>query len=172
MAKRGRKKSKHSPATKRQRAARDVVIKATPESILKKMILVGPGKHPSQGENPASVMVARKIITTTEEHHLKDVARLWKFRNGNPSPATIKDALGPSTHDSDGKTRSYHEVADRLGYTWWAIIEVAVYQEYPRWMLAEIGLVKMTVDDKTRMQQFTVGLQRLSLLWGTRLRTT
>jgi hypothetical protein len=166
MAKRGRKKGKHSPAKKRVRAEREVAIKATPESILKKMILVGRGNHPSQAENPASVMVARRIITPTEEHHLKDVARLWKFRNGNPAPSTIRDATGPSDHDSVAKTARYKDAHRVLGVTWCAVIEIAVYQEYPRWLLAEIGLVVGNKKDMERMALFTIGLQRLGRLWG------
>lgn len=155
-----------SKAQPRKQRKTEITLAATPESTYKKMVLVGRGGDPVLGESPVGVLVARKLISPTDEHHLKDVARLWKFRYGSPAPATIREATGPNDHDSDIKTQRYKDVHRVLGDTWLAVIEVAVYQEFPRWLLAEIGLVQPTANDRERMKQFETGLFRLERIWG------
>ena len=171
MAKRGRKKAR-APAKRRERREQSERIEATPEALMKKVALVGPGNDPAYAESPTGVMVARKIITATDEHHLKDVARLWRFRNGNPSPSTIRDSGGMNDHDSEFKTNRYISAHQSLGQSWWPIIEVAVYQHYPRWLMARIGMVTPARDDAVRERDFTSGLLALSNLWGMRIPTT
>ena len=172
MAKRGRKKAR-TPAKRRERKLPDVPrMEATPESMMKKIFLVGPGNDPVLGESPIGVMVARKIITATDEHHLKDVAKLWKFRHGDPSPATIRERKSPSLFDSEAKTRSYHAAVTAVGTAWAAIIDVAVYNHHPRWLLASCGLLTASEDDRLRQGQFSAGLASLSNLWGMRIYTT
>ena len=177
MARRGPKKSR--ARGKRRVSSGGVgrppgagIERPTPESLIKKLLLVGVGNDPSQAESPATVMVARKIITTSDEHHLKDVARLWRFRYGNPSPATIRDPGGFNDHDSQRKTDSYHQISATLGKSWWPIIEIAVYQQYPRWLLAELGFITMGGPDEERKVLFEDGLSTLSRLWGAGYQTT
>ncbi len=132
MARRGPKKSR--ARGKRRVSSGGVgrppgagIERPTPESLIKKLLLVGVGNDPSQAESPATVMVARKIITTSDEHHLKDVARLWRFRYGNPSPATIPDPRGLHDHDSPPKNDSYHPNSATPRQSWWPIIKIAGY---------------------------------------------
>ena len=171
MARRGRKKSRQ-PAKRREQKPKTTRMEATPEALMKKVLLVGPGNDPVLGESPIGVMVARKIITATDEHHLKDVAKLWKFRHGDPSPATIRERKSPSTFDSEAKTRSYHAAVTAVGTAWAAIIDVAVYNHHPRWLLASCGLLTASEDDIQRQGQFSAGLASLSNLWGMRIYTT
>jgi len=171
MAKRGRKKARTTPKKRKERVIVDR-IGATPESIIKKVILVGRGNDPTLGESPIGVMVARKIITPTDEHHLKDVAKLRKFRHGSPTPSALSEGKSPSLFDSEAKTRSYHEAADALGMAYNAIMEVAAHNHYPSWLLAKIGLMRMTKSDEVRMGEFNTGLLVLANLWGMRIRTT
>ena len=172
MAKRGRKTGR-KPAKRRERKLPDVPrMEATPESMMKKLALVGPGNDPVLAESPIGVMIARKIITATDEHHLKDVAKLRSFRHGSVGPATIREPSNPSTFDSERKTESYHEVVAALGAAYSAITDVAVHNVYPDWLLAQIGLKTRSRDDQNRFEQFQFGLVILSNLWGMRIRTT
>ena len=172
MAKRGRKKAR-VPAKRRERKLPDVPrMVATPESIMKKVFLVGPGNDPVLAESPIGVMIARKIITATDEHHLKDVAKLRKFRHGSVAPATIREPAVPSTFDSEKKTESYHEVVNALGSAYSAISDVAVHNQYPRWLLAHIGLQAPAPVDQMKREQFQRGLVILSNLWGMRIYST
>ena len=164
MAKRGRKPAK--PRDRRERVDR---VEATPEAILKKAILVGAGNNLTMAESPIGVMVARRIITVADECHLRDVARLWRFRNGNPSPTTLSEGKSLSTHDSETKTERYKEVHKALGLSWGPIIDVAVYHEYPRWLLDRLGAKKMAAQDRARMGRFNMGLRELTRLWGLRI---
>jgi hypothetical protein len=155
--------AKRGPKGKRKRK---LPVLATPETLRKKHALVGSTGDIALAENPVGVMISRGMISAEDERHLGAVAKLWKFRNGSPSPARVNGHSGPNDYDSEYKTRRYVEMRGALAGDWLSVIEVAVYNEFPRWLLAEIAGEPLGVEDTIRRFRFLNGLAALERKWG------